>query len=268
MTTVPQYLARALRPRRAASLRAAHHLCQHHNIHGGGDLCGWPGAVGLFRLAIAVVHCRYRNFRRHLRLIYGGLNTVAWTGVLTAIVKIGGVGTFDRAGTESNDAIGWHNRRLLSRVMRDNNVADQRHLETGGGGQCGPHHDPAPTAPITASRVFQPADHPLIPVGRHVLQHPGSRRLVWGDEPVHRPAHSGRASDIWHARMGMVMAGYAKLFLPFIIVLPGLILFSKPSRIPGGRLEGCATHRGRWRLCGSGARVLSPRACAAYCWRC
>ena len=35
------------------------------------------------------------------------------------------------------------------------------------------------------------------------------------------------ARDIWHARMGMVMAGYAKLFLPLIIVLPGLILFSR-----------------------------------------
>src|SRR5476649_1060660 len=35
------------------------------------------------------------------------------------------------------------------------------------------------------------------------------------------------ARDIWHARMGVVMAGYAKLFLPLIIVLPGLILFSR-----------------------------------------
>src|SRR3569832_1761754 len=35
------------------------------------------------------------------------------------------------------------------------------------------------------------------------------------------------ARDIWHARMGMVMAGYAKLFPPLIIVLPGLILFAK-----------------------------------------
>ena len=35
------------------------------------------------------------------------------------------------------------------------------------------------------------------------------------------------ARDIWHARMGMVMAGYAKLFLPLIIVLPGLILFAR-----------------------------------------
>jgi SSS family solute:Na+ symporter len=35
------------------------------------------------------------------------------------------------------------------------------------------------------------------------------------------------ARDIWHARMGLTMAGYAKLFLPLIIVLPGLILFAR-----------------------------------------
>jgi SSS family solute:Na+ symporter len=82
--------------------------------------------------------------------IYGGLNTVAWTGVFTAIVKIGGV-------------------TLLT---------------------------------ILALKAMTPS-------GGIIVQR------VLG------------ARDIWHARMGMVMAGYAKLFLPLIIVLPGLILFAK-----------------------------------------
>ncbi len=34
------------------------------------------------------------------------------------------------------------------------------------------------------------------------------------------------AKDSWHARMGIVFAGYMKVFLPFIIVVPGLILFA------------------------------------------
>jgi SSS family solute:Na+ symporter len=50
------------------------------------------------------------------------------------------------------------------------------------------------------------------------------------------------ARDIWHARMGMVMAGYAKLFLPLIIVLPGLILFSRHPEFMLGDWAG-ASHR-------------------------
>lgn len=34
------------------------------------------------------------------------------------------------------------------------------------------------------------------------------------------------AKDVWHARMGIVLAGYIKIFLPFIVVVPGLILFA------------------------------------------
>src|SRR6201999_2826742 len=35
------------------------------------------------------------------------------------------------------------------------------------------------------------------------------------------------ARDIWHARMGILMAGDAQRLLPLIIVLPGMILFSR-----------------------------------------
>jgi len=34
------------------------------------------------------------------------------------------------------------------------------------------------------------------------------------------------AKDAWHARMGIVFAGYMKIFLPVIVVVPGLILFA------------------------------------------
>lgn len=34
------------------------------------------------------------------------------------------------------------------------------------------------------------------------------------------------AKNAWHARMGIVLAGYMKVFLPFIVVVPGLILFA------------------------------------------
>ncbi len=34
------------------------------------------------------------------------------------------------------------------------------------------------------------------------------------------------AKNAWHARMGIVFAGYMKVFLPVIVVVPGLILFA------------------------------------------
>ena len=61
VVTVPQYLAAALRPGRAAGLRAADHLRQCHHLHGGGDVCRRPGAVRLFRLAAVLVHRRHRH---------------------------------------------------------------------------------------------------------------------------------------------------------------------------------------------------------------
>ena len=35
------------------------------------------------------------------------------------------------------------------------------------------------------------------------------------------------AKDMYHARMGIVLAGYLKIILPAIVVLPGLILFAR-----------------------------------------
>ena len=34
------------------------------------------------------------------------------------------------------------------------------------------------------------------------------------------------ARDIYHARMGIVLAGFLKILLPLVIVVPGLILFA------------------------------------------
>lgn len=39
------------------------------------------------------------------------------------------------------------------------------------------------------------------------------------------------AKDMYHARMGIVLAGYLKIVLPVIVVLPGLILFARNPEI-------------------------------------
>jgi SSS family solute:Na+ symporter len=153
--------------------------------------------------------------------VYGGLNTVAWTGVLTAIVKIGGVTLLTilalKAMTPSGGVIDG-----FVKVIRDN-VADHGIW----------HKALAASAPHLTQygaynrlTVFQPPDHPLMPwTGAFFgFLSVGVWYGVMNQFIVQRVLG---ARDIWHARMGMVMAGYAKLFLPLIIVLPGLILFSR-----------------------------------------
>lgn len=168
--------------------------------------------------------------------VYGGLNTVAWTGVLTAIVKIGGVTLLTilalKAMTPSGGVIDG-----FVKVIRDN-VADHGIW----------HQALVASAPHLTQygaynrlTVFQPPDHPLMPwTGAFFgFLSVGVWYGVMNQFIVQRVLG---ARDIWHARMGMVMAGYAKLFLPFIIVLPGLILFSRhPEFMLGNWTD--ATHR-------------------------
>ena len=39
------------------------------------------------------------------------------------------------------------------------------------------------------------------------------------------------AKDAYHARMGIVFAGFLKVFMPAIVVVPGLIVFALPPEI-------------------------------------
>jgi len=153
--------------------------------------------------------------------VYGGLNTVAWTGVFTAIVKIGGVTLLTVLALKAMTPSGGIIAGFVT-VIR-NNVADHgiwhRALLA-----SAPHltHYGA----YNRLSVFQPPDHPLTPwTGTFFgFLAVGVWYGVMNQFIVQRVLG---ARDIWHARMGMVMAGYAKLFLPLIIVLPGLILFSR-----------------------------------------
>jgi solute:Na+ symporter, SSS family len=153
--------------------------------------------------------------------IYGGLNTVAWTGVLTAIVKIGGVTLLTilalKAMTPSGGIIDGF-VYVIQKNIADSGIwhqalnASAPHLTEYGA--------------YNRLTVFQPPDHPLMPwTGAFFgFLSVGVWYGVMNQFIVQRVLG---ARDIWHARMGLTMAGYAKLFLPFIIVLPGLILFAR-----------------------------------------
>jgi SSS family solute:Na+ symporter len=48
------------------------------------------------------------------------------------------------------------------------------------------------------------------------------------------------AKNAWHARMGIVLAGYMKVFMPFLVVVPGLILFAanpEVMRLPWAQIR-------------------------------
>src|ERR1700744_4768491 len=181
--------------------------------------------------------------------VYGGLNTVAWTGVFSAIVKIGGVTLLTilalKAMTPSGGIIDGFIATIRANVAdhgpwRDALLASSPHLTHYG--------------IYNRLTVFQPPDHPLTPWTGTFLGFlaVGVWYGVMNQFIVQRVLG---ARDIWHARMGMVMAGYAKLFLPFIIVLPGLILFARHPEFMLGDWAG-ANHRA------DGGLLLAVLICA------
>ena len=153
--------------------------------------------------------------------VYGGLNTVAWTGLLTAVVKIGGVGLLTIFALKAMTPSGG----IIDGFMY---VMHMNMAETGVWKQAVEASAPNLTQYGEYNRmtVFQPPDHPLAPwTGTFFgLLAVGVWYGVMNQFIVQRVLG---AKDIWHARMGMLMAGYAKLLLPFIVVLPGLILFAR-----------------------------------------
>ena len=153
--------------------------------------------------------------------VYGGLSTAAWTGLVTAVVKVGGVGLLTifalKGMTPSGGILDgfWsvieHNRGTEG-VWREAVAASGPHLT-----QMGAYN---------RLSVIQPPDHPLIP-WTSIIFTIVSVGVWYGAMNQFIVQRVLGAKNIWHARMGLMVAGYAKFLLPLIIVLPGLILFQR-----------------------------------------
>jgi solute:Na+ symporter, SSS family len=154
--------------------------------------------------------------------IYGGLRSVAWTDFFTAMVMIvGGVMVtllgLDALSGESHSIIeGW-------RVMIERNQAQsgvwrevvQRNAEYIAG-----------TNTYHRLSVIQPVTHATNPwpslflglfsvsIWYNVINQFMIQRVLG-------------ARNLYHARMGIVFAGFMKVIMPFIVVVPGLILFAQ-----------------------------------------
>jgi SSS family solute:Na+ symporter len=172
----------------------------------------WPAIIGLGIVA-------------GIWAVYGGLSSVAWTDLFTvAVMLVGGVivtvyGLLALAPEGGGVVDGFQ-------VMLDRNEATtgpwKEAVQTN-------TQELAGTDTYNRLSVVQPATHPLIPtvsmftfllsvsLWYNVLNQFMIQRVLG-------------AKDVYHARMGIVFAGWLKIILPVITILPGMILFAmKPE---------------------------------------
>jgi SSS family solute:Na+ symporter len=157
--------------------------------------------------------------------IYGGLSSVAWSDLFMVVVMVAGGLAVTVVGLDSLSEDGSLSDGLRVMIERNRAAGGQwseavaLHVRQLGG-----------TDSYNRLSVFQPASHPTHPwtslllgifsvsVWYNVLNQFMIQRVLG-------------ARDGYHARMGIVFAGFMKVFLPVIVVLPGLILFAREPEL-------------------------------------
>jgi solute:Na+ symporter, SSS family len=157
--------------------------------------------------------------------VYGGLRSVAWTDFFTVIVMLAGGTLVTLLGLKM---LAGEGGSLIDgfRVMLERNAAT-----TGIWKEVVAKNAPNIVKMNEYHRlsVVQPLTHQTTPwlslitgfltvsIWYNVINQFMIQRVLG-------------AKNAWHARMGIVLAGYMKVFMPFIVVVPGLILFAaKPE---------------------------------------
>ncbi len=186
--------------------------------------------------------------------IYGGLSSVAWTDFFALILMVVGgflvtvLGLYALSPDGQSLVEGW--RVMIERNQgRSGPWADfvQRHARAIAGAD---HYD--------RLSIIQPAAHVTSPWPSLVLDtfSVGIWYNVINQFMIQRVLG---AKSMYHARMGIVFAGYLKILMPAIVVVPGLILFAHPGsadllRMPLDRLQAGGADRGYMHL----LQVLLP----------
>ncbi len=155
--------------------------------------------------------------------IYGGLRSVAWTDFLTLIVMVLGGGMVTLYGLDALS--GGDSHSLLAgfrEMLRCNEARDGEWAKAVAA--TAPHIIPGAVS-YNRLTIIQPASHTLIPWPSLLL-------TVWSISIWYNVINQFMiqrvlaAKNMYHARMGIVFAGYLKILMPFLVVLPGLILFA------------------------------------------
>ncbi|HBG27972.1 MAG TPA: Na+/glucose cotransporter [Phycisphaerales bacterium] len=158
--------------------------------------------------------------------IYGGLKSVAWMDLFTLIIMIfGGImvailGLYMLSGDEHSLVKGWQ-------TMIEANKAN-----SGVWAQAVSQNARNMAASDTYNRlsVIQPATHIVVPWPSLIYGFLaiGIWYTVLNQFMIQRVFG---AKNMYHARMGIVFAGYMKILMPVIVVVPGLILFAVSPEI-------------------------------------
>jgi SSS family solute:Na+ symporter len=158
--------------------------------------------------------------------IYGGLSSVAWTDLFTVIVMVAGGITVTLLGL---DALAGEDGTLVDGVsimIERNRAADGPWREAVESNLA----NLAKTDSYNRLSVIQPVSHPTHPwpalifsvfsvsIWYNVLNQFMIQRVLG-------------AKDSYHARMGIILAGFMKVILPAIVVLPGLVVFAMHPEI-------------------------------------
>ena len=153
--------------------------------------------------------------------IVGGMRSIAWTEVLqTVLILAGGfLLTFLglRALGEGSLSDGWST--MISRNLGEEAAWAEgiRRLAPTVLGEGGTSYE--------RLNLFQPPNHTLIPWW--TLLFGWVATSIWynciNQFMIQRVL---AARDGWHARMGIVLAGFLKVILPAVIVIPGLVYFA------------------------------------------
>ncbi len=152
--------------------------------------------------------------------IYGGLRSVAWTDVFQVVVMvIGGILVtvlgLRHLGNGEGLLAGWNT--MIARNLGDG-AAWKAAIDGAAQEIVGQDH-------YNRLLVFQPLSHKLVPWQGVVLS--WLSVSIWynciNQFMIQRVF---AAKNDWHARMGILFAGFMKIFMPLIVVIPGLIYFA------------------------------------------
>ncbi|TWT65955.1 Sodium/glucose cotransporter [Allorhodopirellula solitaria] len=155
--------------------------------------------------------------------IYGGLSSVAWTDLLTVAVMIVGGLTVTILGL---DALAGDGGSLIDgfRIMIERNQAT--HGQWAEAVAVNAHHLAGGDAgSYDRMSLFQGATHPIVPAISLLpfILSVGVWYNVLNQFMIQRVL--GARSE-YDARMGIVFAGWIKVIMPLITVVPGMILFA------------------------------------------
>jgi len=180
------------------------------------SLFGWPFWVAVIVLGVVA----------GAWAIYGGLSSVAWTDFFTVIVMVLGgltvtlLGLHMMGGESGSIVAGFkaviEANRATAGVWKEAVDATASHMVEG--------------SEYNRLSVIQPASHAVWPWPALIF---GTFSLsIWYNAlnqfMIQRVLG---AKNTYHARMGVVFAGLLKVFMPVIVVLPGLILFAKSPEV-------------------------------------